>query len=80
MGGGGAEGGTSENTILPYKVPYIQLRQLVSETDCQDFFVEYHRKYCDSRDDEKKCRFELRDGKVVSGDQKLRLKLKPPLR
>ena len=73
MMGGGGPGGTDENSILPYMVPYTQLRMLVSETRETDFFVAYERGGA-------ACRFEMRGGNVVTGsDARLRVPLPTPL-
>ena len=68
MGGGGTDGGTAANTVFPFRVPYLQLRQLVAEARERDFFVEYTRRSGAER-------FELRDGVVVRGDARLRERL-----
>lgn len=74
MMGGGGPGGTDENSVLPYLVPYTQLRMLVSETDERDFFVVYENRAGE------KCRFELKGGKLVAGsDSFLRVPLPVPL-
>ena len=71
--GGGGPGGTDENSVLPYLVPYTQLRMLVSETRETDFFVAYERGGA-------ACRFEMRGGGVVAGsDARLRVPLPTPL-
>ena len=60
--------------MLPYLVPYTQLRMLVSETDERDFFVVYENRAGE------KCRFELKGGKLVAGsDAFLRVPLPIPL-
>ena len=71
MGGGGTDGGTAANTVFPFRVPYLQLRQLVAEARERDFFVEYTR----ARSGAAAERFELRDGVVVRGDARLRERL-----
>ena len=71
MGGGGTDGGTAANTVFPYRIPYMQLRQLVAEARARDFYVEYSRRDGGAAAE----RFELRDNEVVRGDARLRERL-----
>lgn len=70
--GGGGDGGTPENSVFPYAIPYMQLRMLVSEATQRDFYVEYTRAGSPMR-------FTVQDGNVSEGDAKLRAPIRVPL-
>lgn len=63
--GEGPGGSDETNTVIPYRIPHIQLRSLIADERASEtrrsFFVEYERSGVAHR-------FEMREGELISGD------------